>query len=355
MNGIPISKEAGSERTLWLQHLYAGLAAYVGVSGALLFYCLSTWDEPNRPWLLALIVAALAHVPVIWALRHRIIDSRFRLSFFIAWNLASYLLILPMCVLDGGIDSPIMLSWYLAVIYLSLGYTTRAILFSGSFCIAVYLLMAWLTPPPFPYLLFTLQFILLLDCLLLIYLGTASRQKRETYLEQLREKLEVLATTDSLTGCLNHRSFTKTINAETRRAARFHHNISFLALDVDHFKQINDECGHLAGDMLLAELGKLLRETVRETDTAGRLGGDEFGVLCPETDNEAALQLAERLRSAFQTLPVEVGTTLSIGICTICPSDDAPNLLRQLADEALYAAKKQGRNCSVNATADNRP
>lgn len=345
-----ISKEAGSERRLKLQHLYAGLAAYVGVSIALLVYCFNTWSQPHRPLILIIGLLALAQVPVIWWLRQRIIDSRFRQTFFVVWNLISYLLILPLCLLDGGANSPLMLAWYLPIVYLSLGYTTRLIIYCGSVCIVMFLLVAWNTPAPFPTMLFTLQLILLLDCLLLILLGSSSREKRDAYLAQLRDKLEVLATTDSLTGCLNHRTFTQTIARETRRAARFHRNISFLAVDVDHFKRINDECGHLAGDVLLEKLGQLMREVVRETDLAGRLGGDEFGVLCPETDRDEAIRIAERLRTAFQELPVEVGTTLSIGICTLCPTSETPDLLRQLADAALYEAKKQGRNCLVTAS-----
>lgn len=175
------SAEANSARVLVLRHLYAGLAAYVGVSLAVLLYAVNTWGEaPNRPWIALVALAGLAHVPLLLLLRQRIVEARWRLRFFVGWNLASYLTITLLCLLDGGIASPVALLWFMPTVYLSLGYPVRAILKWGAVGLTLYLFSASLTPAPFPHTLALLQFILIADSLLLVLLGAASRKAGAT-------------------------------------------------------------------------------------------------------------------------------------------------------------------------------
>lgn len=129
------------------------------------------------------------------------------------------------------------------------------------------------------------------------------------------------------------------------RAARYGHDISLLAVDVDHFKRINDTRGHPVGDQVLRTVAATLCATVRATDIVGRLGRDEFAVLCPETDPQAAAALAERLCAAVRTLEVDgIAASLSIGVCTLRPRSESSRTLRQCADAALYEAKRSGRD-----------
>lgn len=162
-------------------------------------------------------------------------------------------------------------------------------------------------------------------------------------------RLEELATTDGLTGCFNKRYFHDELTARLTAAERFGRRLSLLIVDVDHFKTVNDTYGHAAGDLVLRELGALLRRLGRETDVVARFGGEEFCVLCEETDTRGAVLLAERARAELADTPVatEVGTlrvTCSIGVATYPEHARNKEELFEAADRALYAAKRDGRN-----------
>jgi two-component system cell cycle response regulator len=168
---------------------------------------------------------------------------------------------------------------------------------------------------------------------------------------RLFERVQQLAIRDSLTDVFNHRHAVDLLQQEVLRVARYREgDLSVLMLDIDHFKNINDELGHLAGDAVLREMARLLREGLRSVDSVGRYGGEEFVLILPQTRHEEARQTAERLRQqieqhAFKTAEQLTRITVSVGVATF-PSenvDSAATLLRE-ADEALYRAKEQGRN-----------
>jgi len=146
--------------------------------------------------------------------------------------------------------------------------------------------------------------------------------------------------TDPLTGVSNRRAFDDAVQSCLSQATRNDVPLSVAMLDIDFFKTINDQHGHLQGDRALQELAKLLRETVRECDILARYGGEEFVILMPQTQLHGACQLAERLRALIdETLPFSV----SIGLAAALANDSVTTLLGR-ADAALYAAKEQGRN-----------
>jgi diguanylate cyclase (GGDEF)-like protein len=155
-----------------------------------------------------------------------------------------------------------------------------------------------------------------------------------------------LSQVDGLTGLLNRRRLTERCEQEVERAHRHGLALSVLSFDLDHFKAINDELGHAAGDRVLKQLGQLCHSTLRQGDVAGRMGGEEFLLVLPHTDHEAALHLAERLRHLFETqLHAAPGrpVTASFGLVVLQPDWSMAQLLRE-ADLALYAAKHKGRN-----------
>jgi diguanylate cyclase (GGDEF)-like protein len=165
--------------------------------------------------------------------------------------------------------------------------------------------------------------------------------------ERLVERLEGEARIDGLTGLLNRRGFAEAARTELSRARRSGVSIGFVSFDIDHFKAINDEFGHDVGDKVLVRLGQIFREQTREGDLVGRMGGEEFVALLIDSDVQSSLEYAERMRAAFAveapTLPV---ATLSAGVtAATSPVELQPHL--QLADAALYAAKRGGRNRSI--------
>ncbi|MRW85249.1 diguanylate cyclase [Pseudoduganella sp. FT26W] len=172
----------------------------------------------------------------------------------------------------------------------------------------------------------------------------------EKTLEATVRELEMLATTDDLTGLHNRRSLLHRLKFETARAKRFRSPLSAVMIDLDHFKKINDEHGHAVGDQVLTSLGKLLRENVRVIDIPGRYGGEELCVILPSTPLEGACKFAETLRAKIEaqvhyagTQPVHVTASLGVGSFDHMEIADAESLLRQ-ADTALYRAKHGGRN-----------
>jgi diguanylate cyclase (GGDEF)-like protein len=168
--------------------------------------------------------------------------------------------------------------------------------------------------------------------------------------------LHALATTDALTGIANRRQLLDIGEQETRRAQRYGKPLAVLMIDVDRFKQINDRWGHPSGDRVICHIADQLRGTLRAVDSYGRLGGEEFAAILPETDAAGAIQVAERLRLAIEaseTARADDGQvirhTASIGVVALKPDDADFEALLQRADRALYRAKASGRNTVATA------
>ncbi|WP_374603717.1 diguanylate cyclase [Arenimonas sp.] len=158
-----------------------------------------------------------------------------------------------------------------------------------------------------------------------------------------------LATRDALTELYNRRHFVESVDREIARATRHGRPLVMCIIDVDLFKPVNDQYGHIAGDGVLRQLAGIVRGFVRGEDIAARIGGEEFAVMLPETDIESARSFAERLREAVAETPFVLGgqpqrLTISIGIASLAPGRDERSPLMQAADAALYRAKDLGRN-----------
>ncbi len=187
-----------------------------------------------------------------------------------------------------------------------------------------------------------------------MYLGALGREFR-VKLEARNRELKVslaeihrLATTDELTGCLNRRSLLETLANETARIARYGRPACIAALDLDHFKLINDRHGHAAGDRVLREFAALVRARLRTSDFFGRLGGEEFLVLLPETDLASGALAMDRLRRAIAEHPwhdayPDLRVTVSIGVAQWSRGESTDEWLGR-SDFALYAAKRHGRD-----------
>jgi two-component system, cell cycle response regulator len=166
-------------------------------------------------------------------------------------------------------------------------------------------------------------------------------------LQQREAQIVALTLTDSLTGVGNHRRFERDLTTEIERFERTGEPLSALMADLDHFKGINDNFGHEAGDRVLAAFGDLLLVQVRATEIATRIGGEEFVVLLPHTALDEARTTAERLRAATSELRIAglpIDVTASFGVAAMAPGEGRVAFMRRL-DQALYQAKHAGRNC----------
>jgi len=198
-----------------------------------------------------------------------------------------------------------------------------------------------------------------------VYNSVREDQRRQDVLEL--EKIELLhesnrmrhhAEHDGLTGLWNHRMIVDRLGEEMIRSLRDGTPLSVILADVDHFKKINDAYGHLAGDLVLKELGVILSRTLRPYDCVGRYGGEEFLMVLPNCEMESALIRGEQLRVAIQSACILDGETLlqvtaSFGVVSVLPSYDEPETVIRAVDAALYRAKNCGRNCVIQA--ENHP
>ncbi len=168
--------------------------------------------------------------------------------------------------------------------------------------------------------------------------------------KKVQTALEQLATTDPLTNLFNRRHFYFLAEREFNRAVRYHHSLSLIMMDIDHFKAVNDDYGHLVGDRVLVEIADRIREGLRESDIPARYGGEEFAIVLPNTDLEQAQQVANRIWSAIVKKPIRtdkdnIYISASLGVAHMTSGEaETIETLLDWADQALYQAKESGRN-----------
>lgn len=178
---------------------------------------------------------------------------------------------------------------------------------------------------------------------------TRQLQKELVKRKELEKHLRKLADHDSLTGLLNRRSFVEKVDYEVSRCRRYNGNLSYMIIDIDKFKSINDTYGHLIGDEVLKGFSKKMLSVLRETDFIGRIGGEEFAVALPDTSPESANKMAERIRQQLAEYSVchkeeTLSFTVSIGVSNFTAKEENIEEVFNRADTALYKAKNSGRN-----------
>jgi len=183
-----------------------------------------------------------------------------------------------------------------------------------------------------------------------------ARIKNFLEIKKNHDKLKEAAVYDWMTGAMNKGHFLKKAREELEKAVRNKTPLSFIFMDIDHFKKINDEVGHLAGDSVIAEFGTRLKKQIRNIDLLGRFGGDEFMVMLPHKGKKEALVVAKRIEKAVRTKPIvfekkKISVTTSQGVVSL-ETDKKVEMdqLIKLSDEALYEAKAKGGDCHVIKT-----
>lgn len=182
----------------------------------------------------------------------------------------------------------------------------------------------------------------------------SERVEAQQKLEAAQRQLEHLALTDELTGIANRRHFMSVAHYQFAQAQRYRQPLSLIVIDIDHFKGINDRYGHEAGDRVLQALCQNCAGMIRQSDLFGRIGGEEFAIMLPNTDRRAALALGKRLNALFREIGVDYDTarlafTASLGIATLDKEDEDFEALLRRADRALYTAKQTGRDRTIAA------
>jgi len=179
-----------------------------------------------------------------------------------------------------------------------------------------------------------------------------ARKRIEEDLRRSEMRYRELSLTDELTGLYNARHFFRQVQAEVERAVRYDSPLSLCVIDIDNFKHYNDTYGHLNGDAVLSELGRIIQRLIRESDSAYRYGGEEFIIVLPQTAREEAARVAERIRVVFYEHAFYprsgdgIHVSISIGVTSFCPGESVSDLVDR-ADQNMYAAKKCGRNATV--------
>ena len=173
-------------------------------------------------------------------------------------------------------------------------------------------------------------------------------------IKEINQQLEELIIKDDLTEIYNRRKLDEELERLCSKAQRYEQQFALILLDLDHFKLVNDNYGHNKGDKVLKDFSNLLVAQTRDVDICGRWGGEEFLVLCPETNLEAAVVLAERLRKSIDHHQFLAGTNLtsSLGVAAYNPNDNVESLLKRV-DDCLYRAKEAGRNSVISTQEHN--
>lgn len=246
----------------------------------------------------------------------------------------------------GRLDSPLLNLYLLPIVTSALTLGQKATLLQVGLIGACYLLLGYTTNVSFISIITAGDFAAgLAPMLLVAYITTMLSQD----ILNAMAKIKLLSETDELTRVYNMRAFTAIAQRECALAGRYNRTFSLLMVDSDNLKKVNDSHGHEVGDQLIQHIVQCIRDSLRVTDVVARYGGDEFMCLLQEAGNEAAAQVAERIRSRIAGTALNAGrdavqTSVSIGVATYPEHGDKFDALAKNADRALYASKAQGRN-----------
>jgi diguanylate cyclase (GGDEF)-like protein len=318
---------------VWRYVLLGNITAVAG-AGAAQVYLLATPNGPHRLLLeFLLTISIVLNIAVALTCRP-LIRSHWEAAFFYSWTAATLLVITAAAQLDGGLTSPLFWLLILPILWASINFPTQATAVAAlAAMVAVAGLMAldhqwdgraW----------FQLLFVLTFDVM-----AVAAAANRRAY-EVAEAGLADRVTHDGLTGCLTNVAFYEHLSTEEARAQRTCRPFSLIIADADAFKELNDTQGHLVGDGALQVIARAIMSETRAADTVGRIGGDEFAILLPETPAEEARRVAERIRAAV--LREQPPTTLSLGVATWSVGNEDSLAVVRRADRVMYGAKRRG-------------
>jgi diguanylate cyclase (GGDEF)-like protein len=336
MRQSPTYEASTNLANFWRSYVHVGILTYALGASAVVVYALTT-PGPHRQAIAVLGCVSLAASlgPFRW-IGLRLVPTRWSRVFFTSWAASTFVFIAIGAVLDGGVRSPISYFLVLPMLFAGLAYSAGTVSLLGAFGVLVTLVVGALTPARS----WSTTAFLALAMVIAGVITAAAALNRDRLLSQLMDA----ANLDALTGCLSRGAFHERLEHEAKSARRHRTSFSLIVADLDNLKTVNDSGGHHRGDQALRALATVLTQAARETDVVGRLGGDEFALLLHETDRDAVLAFAARLQEAMHAVTGSGVVTASLGASTWLGPDDRTDQLLRRADEALYAAKRSGRD-----------
>jgi diguanylate cyclase (GGDEF)-like protein len=342
------------EVAFWLSHLRVGFGVFVGEAIAIFVYLRASPNGPNRGWLTAISVSSVCIGALSFLGLRKIAQQPWRHRFSLSWCLGAGWALSACVRLDGGLKSPLVYLVLFPVIYAALAFRPLAVAACGiSALTQLAVIRATNGDNMVPRdTLFMIAAVVGGMCSLAVAASVyrVQLQRSEAF---LAEELATLADTDGLTGCLNRRAFHDRLAVEIDRAVRHDRPLCLLVADIDDFKAVNDNFGHPIGDEALAAVGAALRSDMRSSDVAGRLGGDEFGIILPDTALDDAETQARRIARRLDDQASVVA--LSIGVAGLDPAEPSAQRLTRDADRALYHVKRTGRHGIAATTPSGMP
>jgi diguanylate cyclase (GGDEF)-like protein len=336
MPQIPAFDMSSNVTKFWRSYVYVGVLTYsLGALSVLVYAMTASGPHPQAMVVLGGL-SLIASIGPFRLIGLRLVETRWSKTFFTSWAASTFVFIAIGAVLDGGVHSPISYFLILPMLFAGLAYSAGTVTFLAGFGVATSLVVALLTPDPS----WSTTAFLAVGIVIAGVITASAAATRDRLMHQLM----AAASLDALTGCSSRGAFEERLFHESLLAERHYATFSVIVADVDNLKALNDDSGHHSGDRALRLLAAVLRQAARETDVVGRLGGDEFALLLHETDQAAALAMATRLRAALHEATGSDGITASFGVSTWLGPNDGPDALLRRADEALYAAKRSGRD-----------
>jgi len=328
----------------WRRHVDMGVGSFEIGGLALLVYFLLTPHGPHRGPLEIITGSMMACWLLVFApLGRWVVRTKARRVYLFSWSVATLAAVAVSVGLDGGSRSPLAVMLVLPVLFGALVYPPLDV--GVLALLAEILFISLVVGEPSQ----GAARSLVIGAMLALTGGISmmaaiNRLVQERARDRLARRLHAQATRDGLTGCFSYLAFREALNTEALRARRYRRPFSLVIADLDSFKEINDSYGHDVGDAVLRAVATAFRSGARAPDVVGRIGGDEFAVLLPETDAAHAEQVARRLQVHARSCDLPVEATVSYGTATwYGPEDDLEDVFRR-ADQALYAAKHAGRD-----------
>ncbi len=339
MGRSPLQVPSTNVARFWRSYVHIGVLTYSLGALVVVIYALA---EPVPHQHLIVVIGAISLAVSIGPFRWlglRLVSTRWSKVFFTSWAALTFIFIALGAVLDGGVSSPISYLLVLPMLFAGLAYSAGTVCLLTAFGVATTIVVSVLTPHPST----SATAFLCVSVVIAGVLTAAAAHNRD----RLMLQLIAAASIDALTGCLSRGTFQDSLEQEAKRVRRHGGTFSLIVADVDNLKMLNDSRGHHSGDRALRLLASILEAAARDSDVVGRLGGDEFAMLLHEADEEAAMAAASRLTDALDSVTGSDVVTASLGVSTWQGPDDAPEALLRRADEALYTAKRSGRNCAA--------
>jgi len=327
----------------WRRHIRVAFYILIAESVIVAFYAGVTPGAHRAVLLDIAIVSTVVAAISLIGFVDRVSDQPWRETFSFAWTLTTGVAAALVTYLDGGFGSALLVFIPLPVVFAALAFSPARVAVCGVASVIEFSVVSALGSRHAQFGAELLVWIAAAIGLTFLTVSAAANRSRLERLERrVGEELAELASTDGLTGCLNHRSATQRLDEEIARAVRYRWPLTVLVADIDHFKDVNDSYGHATGDTVLCTVAEALREDLRSGDALGRMGGDEFLVVLPHTDVEGGISRAERAVRTM-TASATVPFTLSIGVASLDPAQPTARRLVDDADRALYHVKQTGR------------